>query len=581
MLSLRWKCAVSAFAFTLLQTVSFSFGQILYQESFETDGDGSRYTLLDPGYEEDTSILAGTAGSGPGIWGRRSDGDAVGLTQAAPAKRAAILWNHDDLSGDIYTTDALDVWASLASWAVDGKASAKIGFFPSIFPLGSEVVADRLKADGHDVSEVFDPLDIPADLDLLIHSSETTETGFSALELPIISYSATDHDDTAIAGLGQAIDFFEEVSVNVLASANGHPALGGKTGSIPWTTDATSLQNIGKTHAGGTVLATVVYEDPVTFEEVEGAALFVIDAGDALLGAFDPVPADGSDYLVGAALNKFGDMTERTFETTTVSIAGQSDLKLTVALAATAADFENGDYLRIEADIDGTTNILEEFYGVDDAASDCNKGLSNGDVAGQEGDICLQTEFNDYAWDIPAGSEVVVRIGALSTWGNEIVTIDNVRISSGEIATLEGDYNNNGMRDPGDLDLLAAAMTANDVSFDITGDGTTDSADRTKWVQDLSNTYFGDANFDGEFSSADFVTVFVPAKYETGNPATWSEGDWNGDGTFDSADFVTAFIGAGYEQGPRDGGLQAVPEPSSVILLLIGSLAMAAGIRRR
>ncbi|MCA9216188.1 MAG: PEP-CTERM sorting domain-containing protein, partial [Planctomycetales bacterium] len=115
---------------------------------------------------------------------------------------------------------------------------------------------------------------------------------------------------------------------------------------------------------------------------------------------------------------------------------------------------------------------------------------------------------------------------------------------------------------------------------DLDGDGDADQADRTFWVQDLSNTYFGDSDFNGEFNSGDFVAVFGTAKYETGQPATWAEGDWNGDGIFGSGDFVTAFAGGGYEGGPREGGLQTVPEPSSIVLLVCGLLGLVARNRR-
>lgn len=140
----------------------------------------------------------------------------------------------------------------------------------------------------------------------------------------------------------------------------------------------------------------------------------------------------------------------------------------------------------------------------------------------------------------------------------------------GTISLVEGDFNGNGERDVADLDLMAAGMATNDLTFDLDGDGDADIEDRLHWVQNLSNTFFGDADFNGEFNSGDFVTVFVPAKYETDEAATWSEGDWNGDGVFNSGDFVTAFTGGGYESGPREGGLQIVPEPSSAVLVLLG-----------
>ena len=145
--------------------------------------------------------------------------------------------------------------------------------------------------------------------------------------------------------------------------------------------------------------------------------------------------------------------------------------------------------------------------------------------------------------------------------------------------TVAGDFSENGARDVEDLDLLAAAMTTNDAAFDLNNDGQVDFGDRRFWVEQLSNTFVGDSNFDGEFSSADFVAVFGQAKYETGEPATWSEGDWNGDGVFGSSDFVAAFSGGGYENGIRYGGLQVVPEPNGLALIAIG-LAFLIRIRR-
>ena len=100
-------------------------------------------------------------------------------------------------------------------------------------------------------------------------------------------------------------------------------------------------------------------------------------------------------------------------------------------------------------------------------------------------------------------------------------------------------------------------------------------------MEQLANTHIGDSNFDGEFSSADFVAVFGEAKYETGQPATWAAGDWNGDGVFSSSDFVTAFSGGGYENGPRDGGLQIVPEPSGVLLLVMALCGLSFSRRTR
>ena len=123
----------------------------------------------------------------------------------------------------------------------------------------------------------------------------------------------------------------------------------------------------------------------------------------------------------------------------------------------------------------------------------------------------------------------------------------------------------------------------------MNGDGAVDLEDHRTWVKDLRQTYFGDANLDGEFNSDDFVMVFAAGKYEKGSRdswgklfgelAGWAEGDWNGDGIFNSDDFVTAFQDGGYEQGSRLS--EAVPEPTSGMLAALAlGLLTAFRIRR-
>ena len=66
------------------------------------------------------------------------------------------------------------------------------------------------------------------------------------------------------------------------------------------------------------------------------------------------------------------------------------------------------------------------------------------------------------------------------------------------------------------------------------------------WVDDLKNTWIGDANLNGEFNSGDMVQVFARGKYETLETAGWEDGDFNGDTLFGSGDMVAAFVGGGY-----------------------------------
>jgi hypothetical protein len=133
-----------------------------------------------------------------------------------------------------------------------------------------------------------------------------------------------------------------------------------------------------------------------------------------------------------------------------------------------------------------------------------------------------------------------------------------------------GDFDGNSTLDAADIDLLNAEIRsgANNASFDLTQDNLVDQNDRTRWVKDLRKTWFGDANMDGEFNSADFVGVFQLGQYEDGvaGNSTWVSGDWNGDTEFDSADFVYAFQDGGYERGPLT-AVANVPEPSLGVLI--------------
>ena len=56
----------------------------------------------------------------------------------------------------------------------------------------------------------------------------------------------------------------------------------------------------------------------------------------------------------------------------------------------------------------------------------------------------------------------------------------------------------------------------------------------------------GDANLDGQFDQFDIIAVQSAAKYNTGEPTTFSEGDWNDDGVFNQLDIVAALQTGAY-----------------------------------
>ena len=132
-------------------------------------------------------------------------------------------------------------------------------------------------------------------------------------------------------------------------------------------------------------------------------------------------------------------------------------------------------------------------------------------------------------------------------------------------------------------EALTQAINTNETGsiYDMNGDGNVNAADREAWIVDVRNTYYGDSNLDGEFSSADFVAVFTAGQYEdnVADNSTWATGDWNGDGDFDSSDFVAAFTAGGYELGPK-AAVSAVPEPNCLALLGGAIMAMVSLVRR-
>ena len=176
----------------------------------------------------------------------------------------------------------------------------------------------------------------------------------------------------------------------------------------------------------------------------------------------------------------------------------------------------------------------------------------------------------------------VVNYGPASPFDIDEVVLSDFMLLAG----LTGDFNGDGLLDAADIDLLSAAVGGTDLSFDLSADGVVNTADREAWVEDVSNTYFGDSNLDGEFNSGDFVQVFQQGEYEdsiAGNSG-WADGDWNGDGEFDSGDFVLAFQSGGYEKGPRTSvaanRVAAVSEPTTGIAVAFGLFGLI-GFRRR
>ncbi|MCA9152649.1 MAG: hypothetical protein KDA92_25270 [Planctomycetales bacterium] len=170
-------------------------------------------------------------------------------------------------------------------------------------------------------------------------------------------------------------------------------------------------------------------------------------------------------------------------------------------------------------------------------------------------------------------------VGFVELGSSQEITISSVVVAGTHAL---GDFSDDGTMGVDDIDTLQSLIRLEHAKADVNDDQQVDIADLTYWLHDLAHSYFGDANLDGEFNSADLIGAFQAGEYEddaAGN-STWSTGDWNGDREFTTADLVVAFQDGGYELSSQL-PVASVPEPQGWNFLVTGVLASCANLRRR
>lgn len=226
---------------------------------------------------------------------------------------------------------------------------------------------------------------------------------------------------------------------------------------------------------------------------------------------------------------------------------------------------------------------------IDDAG-----GLSPYGVMGLGGNVyeLLEPELNDMNNDpssvisISAGSYVssseLLNASAQTTHLDDDSLVSSstdlgFRVASAVIEnqTQGGDFDGDGALTASDINVLSAEVLkpAPNPEFDLDGDGSVTAADRQTWVTsvEFADTFFGDADLNGEVDFGDFVAL----SNSFGQSGGWAEGNFDGLGNVDFSDFVLLSNNFGNARVAA----QPVPEPHALALAAIaGGLCM---LRRR
>jgi hypothetical protein len=112
---------------------------------------------------------------------------------------------------------------------------------------------------------------------------------------------------------------------------------------------------------------------------------------------------------------------------------------------------------------------------------------------------------------------------------------------------LAGDFNNDYVVNATDIDLLSAAIktTNPDSKFDLTGEGSVNSADMDYLIKTILHTYYGDADLNGSVGVSDLSVL--AAYYNTASGASWANGDFDGNGAVGVSDL--SILAANYNSG--------------------------------
>jgi hypothetical protein len=339
---------------------------VVYDELFETDGEGTRWTSIGAGVSEDPA-------SGPSFWGLNFGPQApsfVGVRAIAPARRAAMAWHHNIPEAAI-STEFLSVFECLANWLSAGKPKTVL-FSPPPAGPGDAALVTRLLAAGYTVvnDDTVAPLPAAAAIGLVIQSSSGVPDPirFTSYAAPLLSYNAANHDDELVSTIGTTALTNPGV---VQMTTPGHLASCGRTATFVPVSSEQTFDLIGAiVPSGATVIANynLVLADTVTTlarvdQMIAGtlsnqqttASIAAADLAQGEVGRWTGLP--GQDHAVPGAPDNAA----------TFGTRGTGKLKVnTAGIYTFALSVDDGARLRIDLDrngLDAGDNVFNEEDG--------------------------------------------------------------------------------------------------------------------------------------------------------------------------------------------------------------------------
>lgn len=148
-------------------------------------------------------------------------------------------------------------------------------------------------------------------------------------------------------------------------------------------------------------------------------------------------------------------------------------------------------------------------------------------------------------------------------------------IGNSLVPSIVGDFDENGLLEAADIDILAAAIRggSTDAEFDLNSDSMVDAADHLYWVESIKGTFLGDATLNGTVEFEDFLEL----SRHFGEIGGWAKGNFDLTTDVQFPDFLALSRNFGKTSGAV--AAAAVPEPTSAGLLCIGAILL--GLRRK